>query len=148
MRRLIIKSTIDGFIHALALLLLSVLIVVPATKDFDFLSFFVIAGITSIILAIAYFLFLRKEKKVKSVLIGSGISVISFVIFSMIILFIQVEFPFVVARDIWYGEGITSVLVSEFFIATTFFLKLCVFVGLLIRNAYQNTKLQNENIPE
>lgn len=147
MKKLIFKSIIDGvlnFVCYIILMWFTVSVFVDTMASMQ--ALLVVASVNGALMALLYFLFLRKERSVKCIVTFTAISIIVFVVLFSIWFVCSVtfgiEYPF--ARELGNGDGLLVMFTLGAYFIVNLLFRFVVFIALVIRRISALNKESND----
>ena len=147
MKKLIFKSIIDGVLNFVCYIILTWLTIsVFVDTMASMQALLVVASVNGALMALLYFLFLRKERSVKRIVAFSAISIIVFVVLFSIWFVCSVtfgiEYPF--ARELGNGDGLLVMFTLGAYFVVNLLFRFVVFIALVIRRISALNKESND----
>lgn len=147
MKKLIFKSIIDGvlnFVCYIILMWFTVSVFVDTMASMQ--ALLVVASVNGALMALLYFLFLRKERSVNCIVTFTAISIIVFVVIFSIWFVCSVtfgiEYPF--ARELGNGDGLLIMFTLGAYFIVNLLFRFVVFIALVIRRISALNKESND----
>ena len=148
MKKLISNSIIDGVLNFVCYIILIWFTVSEFVDTIGTMkALLVVASINGALMALLYYLFLRKENSVKRIAVFTAISFLAFVLLFSIWFVCSVtfgiEYPF--ARELGNGDGLLVMFTLGAYFVVNLLLRFVVFIALVIRRI---SALNKEHIKE
>lgn len=147
MKKLIFKSIIDGvlnFVCYIILMWFTVSVFVDTMASMQ--ALLVVASVNGALMALLYFLFLRKERSVKCIVTFTAISFLAFALLFSIWFVCSVSFginyPF--ARELGNGDGLLVMFTLGAYFVVNLLFRFVVFIALVIRRISALNKESND----
>lgn len=140
MSRNLVTSALDGIVQAVGMIAICVLIIFDPMLFFSVEQYLIASVVIAAISAGLYFLALFEEKNCKRIIWFTLGSISCFIICIALFFVTQLTLPIYVfpMHELNNGDGILILLSVGIYIMCSVALRLCILVGLLIRNWYQD----------
>ncbi len=147
MKKLISNSIIDGVLNFVCYIILTWFTVSEFVDTIGTMkALLVVASINGALMALLYYLFLRKENSVKRIAIFTAISFLAFALLFSIWFVCSVtfgiEYPF--ARELGNGDGLLIMFALGAYFVVNLLFRFVVFIALVIRRISALNKENND----